>query len=223
MTATRIAFVGAAFAVAVLLGLALGIAGAQRSGKPSLVLLGLLAGFLIGIYVALKAFRAAERLTPLPSYGAPYAEWDDAEPAIATKTEEGSLTDDPKPNGADASEGLRAYFARKRTVSVRALILILPVAAIVAVRAPMFGFDLFVGCACGIGNMLATMRANERLLTNGGSVRGYMAQSVVRVLAVGAVPVMLAVHGPWWSMGLYFAGFFTPLGLYAAVAQRSHS
>jgi hypothetical protein len=221
MTARVLAGTGAAFTLVVLLGFALGVVATQRTGNPQFVFLGALAGLLIGVWIVMKAARAAKGVGPAAAHSRPFAEWDDAERGIPTKGEEGSLSGDPKLSHADAAEGLRAYYARRRTVSVRTLLLILPVAALVAVRAPMLGFDLIVGCACGIGNMLAIMRSNERLLTEGRSVRGYMAMSVLRVVAVGAVPVMLAVHGPWWSMGLYFAGFFTPLALYAATSQRS--
>ncbi len=220
MTAGRIAGVGGLFAVLVLGGFALGVMGAQRTGNTSLAFLGIVAGLLLGVWVVVKALRAAERLAPLGPHTRPYAPWDDAENDVPTKDEEGSRSADPKPQPADATIGLRVYFARKKTVCVRTLFLILPIAAIVAVRAPIFGFDLIVGCACGVGNMLVTMRGNERLLSGGHSLRGYMATSVLRVVAVGAVPVMLAVHGPWWSMGLYFAGFFTPLALYAVESQR---
>ena len=136
-----------------------------------------------------------------------------------TNIEQGRLDPGPNPRAADAADELRAYYARKRSVSVSSLLLIVPVAAIAAARAPVLGLDLLLGVACGIAYALLVMRTNERLAE--GTPLGIHAWSgVLRVLAFGAVPVVTAVIGPVLGMGLYFAGFFTPLVLYALAVRR---
>ncbi|MGH7683966.1 MAG: hypothetical protein ACREMT_06460, partial [Vulcanimicrobiaceae bacterium] len=77
---------------------------------------------------------------------------------------------------------------------------------------------LLLGVACGIAYALLLMHANERL---GGrpSLGAHARNSVLRVFAFCAVPVVTAVIGPVWGMGLYFAGFFTPLMMYALAVR----
>ncbi len=135
--------------------------------------------------------------------------------------EEGSALAARNTVGAAAGVDLRAYYARKRSISVRTLLYVLPIAALVAARSPRFGIDLVVGGGCGLAYMLMTMRAGERLLGESGSLAVHNARSVVRVLLFGAIPVMVSLHGPWWAMGIYFAGFFTPLILYAIDVTRT--
>jgi hypothetical protein len=126
--------------------------------------------------------------------------------------------------GAEASAAVDAYNARKRSIGFRSLLVLVPVAVMLAVlRAPILGFDLLLGAACGLGNMWLVMRNNERLLTGRRSRGVYGLLNVVRILGVGIVPVFSAVTGPWWSMGVALAGFFTPLVLYAAALRREYS
>jgi hypothetical protein len=136
----------------------------------------------------------------------------------STNIEKGRLDQEPNRGPADASDELRAYFARKRSVCASSLILIVPAAALAAAAAPVLGFDLLLGVACGIAYALLLMHANERL---GGrqSLGAHARNSVLRVFAFGAVPVVTAVIGPVWGMGLYFAGFFTPLVMYALAVR----
>lgn len=126
-----------------------------------------------------------------------------------------------EPNGppAGAAAQLHAYHARKRLVCASSLLLIFPVAAIAAARAPVLGIDLLLGVAGGIAYALLLMRANERL-GEGYSLGAHTRSSVLRVFAFGALPVLTAVIGPVWGMGLYFIGFFTPLVLYALAVRR---
>jgi hypothetical protein len=141
---------------------------------------------------------------------------------METNIEEGRLGAGPNPTPAGAASDLHAYHARKRSVCASALFLIVPVAAIAATRAPVLGFDLFLGVTAGIAYALLLMRANEKL---GEATRlgAHVRTSVLRVFAFGALPVWTAVMGPVWGMGLYFAGFFTPLVLYAIAVKREIS
>jgi len=136
------------------------------------------------------------------------------------KVEKGSFSTGPKTESAATEAGLRDYAILRRSVSAQTLFLTFPVAALVAVRAPTLGIDLAVGGVCGVAYMLATMRAGERLLDGVGSSAAHVTGSVVRVLLFGALPVMTAIKGPWWAMGVYYAGFFTPLFLYARSLNR---
>jgi hypothetical protein len=126
--------------------------------------------------------------------------------------------------GAVASAAVDAYIARRRSVGFRSLLVLVPVAVILAVlRAPILGFDLLLGAACGLGNMWLVMRNNERLLAGRRSRGVYGLVNVVRILGIGIVPVFSAVTGPWWSMGVALAGFFTPLVLYAMALRQEYS
>jgi hypothetical protein len=126
--------------------------------------------------------------------------------------------------GAVASAAVDAYIARRRSVGFRSLLVLVPVAVILAVlRAPILGFDLLLGAACGLGNMWLVMRNNERLLAGRRSRGVYGLVNVIRILGIGIVPVFSAVTGPWWSMGIALAGFFTPLVLYGLALRQEYS
>jgi hypothetical protein len=126
--------------------------------------------------------------------------------------------------GAVASAAVDAYIARKRSVGLRSLLVLVPIAAVLAViRGPILGFDLLLGAACGLGNMWLVMRNNERLLAGRRSRGVYGLVNVIRILGIGIVPVFSAVTGPWWSMGVALAGFFTPLVLYGLALRQEYS
>jgi multisubunit Na+/H+ antiporter MnhB subunit len=126
--------------------------------------------------------------------------------------------------GAVASAAVDAYYARRRSVGFRSLLVLVPVAVVLAaLRAPILGFDLMLGAACGLGNMWLVMRNNERLLAGRRSPGVYGLVNVIRILGIGVVPVFSAVTGPWWSMGIALAGFFTPLVLYAMAMRQEYS
>lgn len=122
---------------------------------------------------------------------------------------------------ADAAAGLAAYHKMKRSVSVSSLLLVSLVSLALAFRTPAYGFALEVGGLCGIGNMLLTMFGNERLVDRQ-SVRIFVLSSFLRMGLFGIIPVILAIRGPWYTMGFYFAGFFTPLALYAYRMRGAH-
>jgi hypothetical protein len=126
--------------------------------------------------------------------------------------------------GAVASAAVDAYIARRRSVGLRSLLVLVPIAAVLAVlRGPILGFDLLLGAACGLGNMWLVMRNNERLLAGRRSRGVYGLVNVIRILGIGIVPVFSAVTGPWWSMGVALAGFFTPLVLYGLALRQEYS
>jgi hypothetical protein len=126
--------------------------------------------------------------------------------------------------GAEASAAVDAYNARRRSVGFRSFLLLVPVAAVlVVVRFPILGFDLLLGGVCGLGNMWLVMRNNERLLDGRRSRSVYGLVNVIRILGIGIVPVFSAVTGPWWSLGIALAGFFTPLALYSIALRQEYS
>lgn len=136
---------------------------------------------------------------------------------------EGMVGSGDNRQGADSETALSAYYARKRSTGVWSLRLLVPAAAIVAVTgAPIIGFDLVLGGVCGIANIWLVMRNNERLLEGRRSRSVYGLLNLMRILGLGIIPVFAAVTGPWWSMGVSLAGFFTPLMLYAFALGREY-
>jgi len=141
-----------------------------------------------------------------------------------SKVQEGMAEIGDNTQSAEATAAVDAYNARKRLVGFRSFLLLVPVAAgLVVMRAPILGFDLLLGAACGVGNMWLVMRNNERLLAGRRSRGVYGLLNLVRILGIGIVPVFSAVTGPWWSMGIALAGFFTPLAVYAAALRQEYS
>ena len=121
---------------------------------------------------------------------------------------------------ADAAADLAAYFALKRVVSVRSLVGIAVVALLVVRWLPFPALALATGGLCGVLNAQLTGSSGEMLLRNR-SVGLFVLSSFLRIGVFGIVPVAFAVHGPWWSMAWYFAGFFLPLALFAVGALHA--
>ncbi len=134
--------------------------------------------------------------------------------------EEGSPWPPSNYSPADATIDLQTYQGLKRSISARSSIAVLLIAAVLAARSPLGAFSLVVGGLCGILNMLLTMRGNERLADQA-TVGAFVFSSFLRVSVFAIVPVGLTLHGPWWTMAIYFAGFFTPLMLYMLSVQRA--
>lgn len=84
---------------------------------------------------------------------------------------------------------------------------------------PLVALSVIVGLMGGLANALLSMRSNERLIEHR-RVGAFVFVSVLRIFVFGFLPVEFAMHGPWWTMGTYFAGFFTPLALYAVSMAR---
>jgi hypothetical protein len=143
---------------------------------------------------------------------------------VPSKVREGMAEIGDNTQGAVSSAAWRAYNARGRSVGLRSILLLVPAAVVLtAVRSPILGFDLVLGGVCGLGNMWLVMRNNERLLAGRRSRSVYGLVNVVRILGIGIVPVFSALTGPWWSMGIALAGFFTPLALYAVALRQEYS
>jgi hypothetical protein len=140
----------------------------------------------------------------------------------ARNVEEVQLRSGHKNGGADPTAELLAYHARKRLISVRTLLFLAPLVALATVRNPVAGLQLALGGALGVLNMVATMRANERLLDGRSNRAIFALYAQARIFAVGIVPVAVAVTlGQWWAIALYVGGFFTPLALYALAYHRT--
>jgi hypothetical protein len=84
---------------------------------------------------------------------------------------------------------------------------------------PPAALALALGTACGILNALLVMRGTERLAGHA-SVGTFVFSSILRIVVFGVVPVEFCLHAPWWTFGIYFVGFFTPLALYAMLVAR---
>jgi hypothetical protein len=132
---------------------------------------------------------------------------------------QGSPAAGPNSEAATAV-ALRAYFGRKRPMIVWSVVIAIPVCLLVAVESRVAAVALAFGTLCGIANALLSMRSNERLVDHR-SVGIFVISSVLRILIFGILPVEFALHGPWWSFGIYFGGFFLPLAVYAVGVGRA--
>ena len=140
----------------------------------------------------------------------------------AGKVEEGRLSAGHNNGGADPSADLQAYHARKRLISVRTSLFLAPLIVIATWRNPVAGLELGLGGVLGVLNMLAVMRGNERLLEGRSSRAIFALNAQIRLFAVAVLPAAVAIRfGQFWTIGLYLAGFFTPLALYAIAYRRS--
>jgi hypothetical protein len=142
--------------------------------------------------------------------------------SVPRNVEEVTAAHEPKHFSAAASADLLAYHARKRMICVRTLIFLAPLVAFAALRDPVASVQLALGGALGVLNMLAVMRQNERLVEGRSSRAVFVLNAQVRVFAVGILPAAVAFRlGQFWTVGLYFIGFFLPLALYAIEYRRS--
>jgi hypothetical protein len=114
---------------------------------------------------------------------------------------------------AEAAADL-AFYQKMRGAAVAGTLLVVAISALpLALWYPWFALALGVGGVCGVVNALLSMAGNERLLERR-SVAAFVLSSFVRIGLFGIVPVILAVRAPsLWTLALYFAGFFTPLGV----------
>jgi hypothetical protein len=114
---------------------------------------------------------------------------------------------------AEAAADLAFYREMKRAAVLVTLLAVALPALPLAVWYPWFALALAVGGVAGIANTLLSMHGNERLLERR-NVAAFVLSSFVRIGLFGIVPVVLAVRAPsLWTLGLYFAGFFTPLAV----------
>jgi F0F1-type ATP synthase assembly protein I len=140
----------------------------------------------------------------------------------ARNVEEVGVLSGHKNGGADSTAALQAYHARKRLITVRTSLFLVPLVALATWRNPVAGLQLALGGGIGVLNMLATMRANERLLEGRSNRAIFALNAQIRIFAVGMLPVAVAISlGEPWAVALYIAGFFTPLALYALAYHRT--
>lgn len=123
---------------------------------------------------------------------------------------------------AEAATDLATFYALRRSVTARTLLVVALVALIFARWQPHPVLALVAGGLCGALNLFWTARTGEKLLDNR-RVGGFVISSFVRIALFGIVPVAFGALGPWWSMAWYFAGFFLPLGMFAYGARRDFS
>ena len=79
--------------------------------------------------------------------------------------------------------------------------------------------SLLLGALCGVLNMRLTMYGTRRLLERR-NVGAFVISSFLRLGAFAIVPLGLALTGKWWTLAVYFAGFFLPLALYLFSVRR---
>ncbi len=78
---------------------------------------------------------------------------------------------------------------------------------------PILAASAFVvGYLCGILNLYFLTEAARRLVETGRG-RAFVLSSFARLLVFGTVAVAFAAKGPWWSLGLYIVGLFTPFAM----------
>lgn len=121
---------------------------------------------------------------------------------------------------AEAAADLEFYRSLKRGSSLGTLTLVALVAVPLSPWYPWQALALAAGGASGVANALLSMRGNERLLERR-NVGAFVLSSLLRLGAFGIVPVMLVLKNPSiWTLGAYFAGFFTPLALGSYLTYR---
>ena len=108
----------------------------------------------------------------------------------------------------------RAFYEQMKRAAVLGTLLVVALPVVfLALWRPWFALALGVGGLAGMANTLLTTHGNERLLERR-NVAAFVLSSFVRIGLFGIVPVVLAVRAPsFWTLALYFAGFFTPLAV----------
>ena len=122
-------------------------------------------------------------------------------------------------SAADAAADLRRYEALKRSVTVWCLLLATIVSLGLMPSSLLAAFSLLTGGLCGVLNMRLIMHGAERLFAHR-SVAAFVISSFLRLVAFAIVPLGLALVGRWWTLALYFVGFFLPLALYLFLVRR---
>ena len=79
--------------------------------------------------------------------------------------------------------------------------------------------SLLLGILCGVLNMRLLMYGTQRLIARR-NVGAFVISSFLRLAAFAIVPLGLALTGKWWTLAVYFAGFFLPLALYLFSVRR---
>lgn len=140
--------------------------------------------------------------------------WEDEEESRSDSANRSTYGD------AEAAADLLTYQKRKRAVPIWAAVLAGIGALGLLAWAPAASIALAIGGVCGIGNMLLTMRGNERLVDSR-RVGPFVISSFLRIGLFGIVAAALALREPLWTLGPFFIGFFLPLALYALIVWRA--
>jgi len=115
------------------------------------------------------------------------------------------------------------YRGLKRSMALATLLVVALGAGLLAGWNAGFALALLVGGAAGIAKELLSMFGSERLL-DGRNVPAFVLSSFARLCLFGIVPVALALRLPsLWTLIWYFAGFFTPLGLYGLLLKGAYA
>jgi sterol desaturase/sphingolipid hydroxylase (fatty acid hydroxylase superfamily) len=115
------------------------------------------------------------------------------------------------------------YRGLKRSMALGTLLVVALGAGLLAGWSAGFALALLAGGAAGIANSLLSMFGSERLLDRR-NVPAFVLSSFARLCLFGIVPVALALRLPsLWTLIWYFAGFFTPLGLYGLLLKRAYA
>ena len=121
---------------------------------------------------------------------------------------------------ADAAADLEAYYRLKWSVAGWSVLATTLVSLPFIPRLWYASLALVIGGLCGVANMLVMMYGNERLVQTR-TVVPFVLSSLLRLGGFGIVAAALALRGPWWSLGPFLAGFFSPLAMYALSAPRA--
>ncbi|HEX4012564.1 MAG TPA: hypothetical protein VHX17_01605 [Candidatus Cybelea sp.] len=122
-------------------------------------------------------------------------------------------------SGAESRADLAAYYRLKWSVAVVCAVGAAVVSLLLLPLARFASLAFSIGTVCGIANMLAIMRGSERLAETRSPIF-FGLSSLLRLAAFSIVAAALAARGPWWSLGPFLAGFFSPLAAYAFGALR---
>jgi hypothetical protein len=121
---------------------------------------------------------------------------------------------------AESAADLAIYREYKRTVALRSVLVAAPVALALVLWSAHSALALGVGAVCGIANLFLGTYGNERLVEVR-NVGFFVLSSFLRIGLFGIVAAALAIWGPWWLLGPYFAGLFLPLATYALGVTRA--
>ncbi|MBV9149706.1 MAG: hypothetical protein JO024_07565 [Candidatus Eremiobacteraeota bacterium] len=120
---------------------------------------------------------------------------------------------------ADAATDLHKHEALKRWVTLWSLVPAASVSLGALAWSALASLSLLLGALCGVLNMQLVMYGTQRLIKRR-SVGAFVISSFLRLGAFAIVPLGLALTGKWWTLAVYFAGFFLPLALYLFSVRR---
>jgi hypothetical protein len=121
---------------------------------------------------------------------------------------------------AESAADLATYYAFKWSIAGRSLLVGTLVSLALLAWQWYASLAFAIGILCGVANTLAIMHSSERLVQTRSAVL-FALGSLLRLAGFGIVTAVLAVRGPWWSLGPFLAGFFFPLAMYASSASRA--